>query len=470
MKTIFVIIIAGLLVGCSTDHPDSRISEINLTLPERWSASKEAQAGVDTNWIYQVGGQNGERIVKEALQSNPQLSVAAERVQQATALARTAKAQRLPSVAAGVDSARTKRIFVGFPFGGGGIPSSDFETFTSNFSVSWEPDIWGFKKAGQEALIANAQAEEQAYSAAKASLAAQVLRSWFAIAEANEQLVLVSEADQLYRTTLELVRERYEMALVDDGGAVAQLRIAESEVATNQERTAQYQGIRDQAIRQLETLLGRYPEGGLNGLLRLPKTPPSPPAGLPSQLLLRRPDILESERRFASAGRLLKQGKLAFFPSFTLTGSAGTTTDSLANIFNSDFGVWSLASGLFQPIWAGGALRSEYDRLISEERLALANLQSVVLTAFKEVESALKEEEILVQREKSLKEALKLAKSATESATEEYSAGTGDALTLITSQSKQIQLASRLATINRLRLDNRITLHLALGGDFTLSK
>ena len=281
MKTIFVIIIAGLLVGCSTDHPDSRISEINLTLPERWSASKEAQAGVDTNWIYQVGGQNGERIVKEALQSNPQLSVAAERVQQAAALTRTAKAQRLPSVAAGVDAARTKRIFVGFPFGGGGIPSSDFETFTSNFSVSWEPDIWGFKKAGQEALIANAQAEEQAYSAAKASLAAQVLRSWFAIAEANEQLVLVSEADQLYRTTLELVRERYEMALVDDGGAVAQLRIAESEVATNQERTAQYQGIRDQAIRQLETLLGRYPEGGLNGLLRLPKTPPSPPAHAP---------------------------------------------------------------------------------------------------------------------------------------------------------------------------------------------
>jgi outer membrane protein TolC len=296
------------------------------------------------------------------------------------------------------------------------------------------------------------------------------LRSWFAIAEANEQLVLVSEADQLYRTTLELVRERYEMALVDDGGAVAQLRIAESEVATNLERTAQYQGIRDQAIRQLETLLGRYPEGGLNGLLRLPKTPPSPPAGLPSQLLLRRPDILESERRFASAGRLLKQGKLAFFPSFTLTGSAGTTTDSLANIFNSDFGVWSLASGLFQPIWAGGALRSEYDRLKSEERLALANLKSVVLTAFKEVESALKEEDILIRREKSLKEALELAKSATESATEEYSAGTGDALTLITSQSKQIELASRLATLNRLRLDNRITLHLALGGDFTLSK
>ena len=195
-----------------------------------------------------------------------------------------------------------------------------------------------------------------------------------------------------------------------------------------------------------------------------------PPAGLPSELLLRRPDILAAERRFASSGSLLKQGKRAFYPSIKITASGGTTTDSFSNITNSDFGVWRLAGALSQPIWAGGALRSEYSRLKSDDRAALASLQSTVLNAFGEVEQALVADRFMAQRGEATSAALKSATEAAEAANADYAGGTGDALTLITAQSNRIMLASQLVTLRRLRLDNRVSLHLALGGDYRVGK
>jgi multidrug efflux system outer membrane protein len=246
--------------------------------------------------------------------------------------------------------------------------------------------------------------------------------------------------------------------------------LAQSEIANNEALLAQRTGEREQAIRQLEVLMGSYPKGAVQSAERLPAVPPMPPAGLPSELLLRRPDILQAERRFASSGSLLKQARLAFYPSFAITARGGTTTDSLRKIFNSDFGVWSLAGSLSQPIWAGGALRSEYAKMKSDDRSNLAKLQSTVLKAFGEVEQTLVAERFLAQREAAIAKAVKTAIEAADAAASEYSGGTGDALTLITAQSKRIALLSQKVSLRRLRLDNRITLHLALGGDYRPGK
>ena len=359
---------------------------------------------------------------------------------------------------------------MGFPFGDGGVPSSRFDSFGSNLSVAWEPDIWGFQRAGQAALIADAQAEGNVYRAGRASLAAQVVRAWLALSEANEQIALARESDELLKSTLEIVRDRFANALTDEGGSASQVRLAESELATNEALMAQHQGSREQAIRQLEVLMGRYPTGAIQIADQLPGIPAMPPAGLPSELLLRRPDILEAERRFAATGSLLAQGRLAFYPRFALTARGGTTTDSLRKIFNSDFGIWSLAGSVTQPIWAGGALRSEAKRLESEERAALARLQKTVLNAFGEVENAMVADRFLAAREAAIAKALKAAREASEAANDDYIGGTGDALSLITTQTNQIKLASQVVTLRRLRLDNRVTLHLALGGDFNPSK
>lgn len=469
MKLTFPIL-ALFLGGCAVKAPDSRIGEVSKNAPPRWFATPEAKAGIDTRWVSRVAGSQADALVSEALRSNPDMRVAAERVNRAVYAARTAGASRNPQVKVGVDGSRQKQIFVGFPFGSGGVPSSISENFGSTLSVSWEPDIWGVNRAGQAALIADVQAEGNAYRAAEASLAAQVTRSWLALAEANEQIALSRESGELLESTLEIVRERFTNALTDEGGSVAQFRLAESEVANNEAILAQRLGEREQAIRQLEILMGKYPKGAIQSAETLPKMPPMPPAGLPSELLLRRPDILEAERRFASSGSLVKQARLAFYPSFSITARGGTTTDTLRKVFNSDFGVWSLAGSISQPIWAGGAIRSEYARIKSDDRSNLARLQSTVLKAFGEVEQALVAERFLAAREVAVAKALKASAAAADSASSDYSGGTGDALTLITAQTNRIKLSTQLVTLRRLRLDNRITLHLALGGDYRPGK
>ena len=470
----FLIPMAVVVVaGCSASAPDSRMGAVSKSAPARWAATREAKVGIDSNWVTRVGGARAKALVAEAFRRNPDMRVASERVKRAIAAAETAGAAMRPQLSAGANGTRQKQIFVGIPLGGpigGGIPSAIFDNFGANMTVAWEPDIWGFRRAGQASLIADAQAEGNAYRAARASLAAQVVRAWLALAEANEQIALAMETQGLLESTRQIVRERYDRALVGEGGSAAELRLAETEIGTNDALLAQRKGEREQAIRQLEVLIGRYPQGAIRSASQLPEVPSMPPAGLPSELLLRRPDVLEAERRFASSGSLVRQAKLAFYPSFSLTGSAGTTTDAMRDVFNSDFGVWSLAGGLTQPIWAGGQLRSEVKRIRSDDRSKLAQLQSTVLKAFGEVEQALVAERFLLAREQAIGKALKSAKEAVEASAGEYTNGIGDALTLITAQSNLINLASQKVTLKRLRLDNRITLHLALGGDYEPKK
>lgn len=463
--------LAIVLAGCSASAPDSRMAEVAEAAPQRWAATREARVGIDTAWVSRIGGSQADALVREAFQRNPDMRAAAGRVNRAIATAETAGAAMRPQLSGDLNGNRQKQLFVGLPIGDGrSIPSAIFNNFGANLAVNWEPDIWGFRRAGQAALVADAQAEGYLYRAARASLAAQVLRAWLALAEANEQIALARETQELLETTRDIVRDRFDRALAADGGSAADFRLAETELGINEALIAQRQGEREQAVRQLELLLGRYPQGAIQSVRGLPKVPPMPPAGLPSELLLRRPDILEAERRFASSGSLLKQARLAFFPSFSITGTVGRTTGEMRDLLDSDFGIWSLAGGLTQPIWAGGQLRGDYQRAEDDERTRLAELQGTVLAAFGEVEQALVADRFLAARGIAIEKALRAAEAASEAAANEYSTGIGDALTLITARSNQVDLASQNVTLKRLRLDNRVTLHLALGGDYRPQK
>jgi outer membrane protein TolC len=193
-----------------------------------------------------------------------------------------------------------------------------------------------------------------------------------------------------------------------------------------------------------------------------------PPSGLPSELLLRRPDILAAERRLAAAGRRRDEAFLSFFPSFSLTGTAGQSTDQLRNIFDSAYGVWSIAGQAAQPILQGGRLKSQLEARGAEEREALADLQQTVLRGFGEVETALAADRYLAARVTAIDSAFEMARDGAESARRDFTLGTGDVLTLLASENRRIELASQRLTLRRLRLENRVNLHLALGGDYTI--
>jgi len=456
------------LVGCAAISPESRMNESGVASPGSWAAARESRSGVDQRWIRKTGGAELSSLVSEALQANPDLKSSAARVEKAAAEAKIAGSGRMPSLAMEGSGKRSKQTFIGFPFGGGGVPSSLSNNFGVSLNAAWEVDIWGKLKAGQEAAIADLQASGQTYQAARVSLAGQVAKAWLALAEANEQVRLAESAMQSRQILAQAVRERFERAIAEDGGSAAQVRLTEAEVASGEAILAERNQEKARAIRQLELLLGRYPSGKLVAGAKLPSTPNTPPAGIPSELLLRRPDIIAAERKLAAEGRRKQAAKLARFPSIRLTGSMGTTTDSLRDLLDSDFGVWSLGGSLTQPIFEGGKLAADVEKSAAIEREVAADFQRTVLNAFGEVEQALAAETFLRQRESAAGNASKLAAEAATRADEEFSAGTGDVLTLIESRQQEIDTASRLAAIRRLRLDNRIDLHLALGGDFTL--
>jgi len=172
----------------------------------------------------------------------------------------------------------------------------------------------------------------------------------------------------------------------------------------------------------------------------------------------------------AASGRRVKQAKLARFPSLSLTASGGTSTESIRDVLKSDFGIWSIGGRLTQPIFQGGEISGGIKIEQAAERETIALLQKTVLNAFGEVEQALVAETYLVQRVRVAKQASELASEAAQSAREEYSAGIGDVLTLIEATERDVDSASQYVALQRLRLENRVDLHLALGGDFRASK
>ena len=454
-----------ILSGCVAKAPESAMNAVSDTAPGSWSATRQAKSGVDVDWVKRFSDKTLSSMVDEALNSNQDMSIAAERVERAQVTARIAGALAKPQMSLTAQENRRKNRFIGFPFGGSVIS----ESYGVDLTVDWEPDIWGGVRAGKSAAIAQWQAGGQDYRAARASLAAQVCKAWFALADASEQVELARQALEWRQKTELAVRERYQRDMRDEGGTAAQLRLSQSDVASAKADLAAKRGNLGSAQRQLELLLGRYPAAKVSGLASLPPAPASPPAGLPSELLLRRPDILAAERRYAATAKSIKEAKLAVFPSFKITGSSGTLTEFLSEIVNSDFGVWSFGVNMLQPILTGGRVLGEIKIRESNQREALAVLHKTVLNAFGEVEQALANEYWLSRREKEIREARDLARDAAKSAEEDYREGNGDVLTLFAALTRKIQLESQYASLRRLRLVNRVDLHLALGGGFKMS-
>ena len=461
-----------VLAGCAAYPPSMQLGKLDAAneAPSRWSATRHARAGIDTQWVRRFRDKRLENLVEEAEQRNPDMRIAESRVREAAQTAKSAGAAMKPWATLNLTGNRRKTNFVGFPFGDEGdeaILSNRSNAFGASLDVNWEIDLWGRIRAGQSAMLAASQAAAQDFRGLRASLAAQVAKSWFALIEANEQVDLATESLAVMRSTESSIRNRFESGAAPTSVG-AELRLAQSDVAAAEARLEQLGEVRMKTVRQLETLLGRYPDGKLTAARSLPDTPSPPPAGLPSEMLLRRPDVLAAERRFAARLMRVKEAKLALFPRLNLTSSAGTSTDALRDILTSDFGVWSIGAGVAQSILTGGRLWSEMKIRDEQSNQAIHDLHKKVLNAFNEVETALAAEAYLARREAALKRTVDLARQADSRAREDYADGVGDLLTVLATQNRLLSTRAELITLRRLRLDNRVNIHLALGGDYVL--
>ena len=470
MKNFFIIITAALIaVGCASP-PKRQPPNIDVDLPAEWTVddSIAVPVGADTtSWWTRFGSAQLNDLVDEALSENHDIAVAVARVDAAAAIARIAGADLYPNVNAKFDASRRQQNIIGIPIPGApGVIQSRSTSFGVSLDAMWEIDLWGRIRSGQSAALADVEASWADLAAIRLSIAAQSVKAWFAVIESRLQMELARQTVASYRLSTEQVRRRYEEGVrssLDLRLALTSLYGAE---ALLESRTQQF----DRAKRQLEILLGRYPAGSVNATGDLPVIADDVPSGLPSELLIRRPDLLAAERRYAGAERRVSQSRRAFFPRLSLTGSTGTLSEDLKDLVDGDFSVWSIAANLTQPIFQGGRLLGNLARSQALSDQVLAQYALAVLSAFGEVESSLFTEETLAKHESHTQRAAEQSEAAIQLAERQYNAGLVDYITVLETQRRALDSQSQLLSVRRQRLDVRVNLHVALGGGFDLSK
>lgn len=451
-----------LLVSCASPPEPTHVCD--LPVPEHWAAPAPNEPFVEGRWWESLGGPTLTALIREALEQNRDLRQAAARVDAAVAQTRIAGSSLPPQLTLNGDATRRQQVFVGLPIPGReNTPLSSRSTsYGVSLNVSWELDLWGRIRAGQTAALAELQAAEAMYRAAQQSLAAQTARAWLALVAAQQQCELArANRDSLARTADRIAaryREGTRTALED--------RMARQNLASAEAMLAARERERDAALRQLEILLGRYPAGTITNTGALPPINSEVPAGLPSELLQRRPDLVVAERQLAAQLARVREARAALWPRISLTAAGGRISNELQDLLDSRFDVWSLAGNIAQPILQGGRLRANVRLAEARAREALENYASVMLRAFAEVETALAAEQHLRQRQAALEESLQQARAALRLAETRYQTGLVDYLTLLESQRALYLAESDLIEVQRQRWANRIDLYLALGGGF----
>ncbi|MEE2636008.1 MAG: efflux transporter outer membrane subunit [Acidobacteriota bacterium] len=453
------------LSGCVT-APPVEPPTLDVATPESWTARDDTTETPHSAWWNDFGDSNLDDAVESALNQNYDLQAAVSRLDQALADSRIAGADLQPTLQLGLNGAKQKRNFIGFPIPGSEdrVLSTVFTNYGVSLDVAWEPDVWGRLRAGARAALADLQSRAADLRGAQLSLAGQTTKAWFAIAETRQQLRLATASVESFRISSDQVRQRFEQGLRPS----LDVRLALSNLASAEALREQRGQQLDASLRQLEVLVGRYASGTVASPAVLPTAPETIPGGLPSELVRRRPDLVAAERRIAAASQRLQVARRDLYPSFSLTANTGTATSALTDLIDGNFGVWSLLSNVLQPIFQGGRLRANIDRAEARAAEELALYANTALVAFSEVETALAAEAFLAERERYLQISAEQSRAAETLADDRYRSGLDNYITVLESQRLALQTESDLITARRQRLENRVDLYLALGGGFGL--
>lgn len=454
-----------LLGGCHTAL-ERQASELDVSVPAAWSAPANTAPLDGQKWVESFNDPALYALVEQALTSNFDLKTAAARIDAAIAQARIDGAARWPqlSFAPGYQYAQVRSA---------GFGSAHYSVFEALFNLSWEADIWGRIRAFQQAAHQEVEATSADFQAARLSLAARVAQNYFALLEAKLQ-TLVAEQSVADRSTIaSLVQGRFERGLV----RALDVRLVLTDLTQARSQLAQARNQVQLVTRQLEILLGNYPDGSLPAIdhavtalsrstvrQALPVPPPQLPAGLPSELLTRRPDLIASFARLRAADARLESTRKLLLPRITLTAVGGTRDSALTDLIDPRSVVWNLFAGAVQPVFTEGRIRGNIQLNEAYVEEAFNRYQGVVLNAFREVEQALAAEEWLRAQEKELNEAVQQTEASQELALYSYRQGFIQILTLLDSYRSTLNAQSAHLAVRRQLLNNRINLYLALGG------
>lgn len=442
------------LAGCAA-APDRDAVQAAGTTPAAWTARAEtAPAGDVAPWLNGYGDAQLAELVREALANNFDLKATAARVAQALAQARIEGAGRLPQWEFAPWFERTR-------WQDGSHQRYEQSQLALPFNLSWELDVWGRIGAARQAAGWEAKAVAADWAGARLSLAARTAQTYFELTEAQLQTQVAEQSRKDRGTIVELVRGRFDRGLA----RALDLRLALTDLSNAEAQLALARNRRQSVARRLEALLGRYPAAAQNGAARLPAPPPAMPAGLPSELLVRRPDVVASFERLRAADSRLESANKALLPRVTLSAAAGTSGAAWADLIDPRAAAWNLAMGLAQPIFTGGRLQADIARNEARVEEAFNRYRDTALNASREVEQTLAAEAWLRGQEAALREAVEQTEASRKLAVYSYRNGFIEILTLLDSYRSTLNAQSAHLAVQRQLLNNRIDLYLALGGE-----
>ena len=473
------------LAGCALKTPPFGANiapDAARQIPGEWAGPHRSGAVVP-NWIRGFGDRELTALVADAVERNPDLRAAAARVEASHAAVRIAAASLYPRIAMkGLGERQGQHLNgdlgrginppdFGSPGtenpGGGGLDTSMDETsqrwvYGLAAGASWEADLWGRIRSKKAAAQAESAALEADYEFARQSLAAAVARAYFSTIEAAQQEANAQETLNIYQEYTKLTDVQKQQGHASDFD-VAQIK---SRTAAAQDALYVAQQARATTIRAIEVVTSHYPAGKFEVRRSFPAQPGGVPAGLPAQLLERRPDLIASERRFAAAFHRVNEARTARLPRFVLSANGGLGTAQLDGVGSLDAVVWSLASGITQPIFFGGELKAAQDLRTAEQKAAAASYVGAALRAFEDVEDALAADYYLRKREGALAEAVSSSGESVTLAGKQLEQGQVDMFTILRLGGENLASKVQLTQVRASRLRERVNLYLALGGDF----
>ena len=375
-----VLLASGCTVGPNYKRPAVAVpTSYRGVLPGGTSQTQTAALGEQKWWdIFQ--DEQLRALIRTALQQNYDVRIAASRVLETRAQLGITRADQLPTLSAGAGITDVRSAQSKF------FPAFEGSTGQANLSAAWELDFWGQFRRATEAARANLLASEWARREVLSTLVANVASAYFQLRSLDLQLEISKRTLNSRQESLRLTR------ILSDGGSTSLLDVRQAEqlVFTASAEIPVLEQQIEQQENFLSILLGQNPGDIPRGqTLNEQCQPPEIPAGLPSALLERRPDIRQAEEQLVAANAEIGVARAAYFPQISLSGSGGFQSSALSNLFSGPAGAWSFGASLAQPIFTGGRLRSEVRLAEARQQTAVLFYQQSIQGAFRSVSDAL---------------------------------------------------------------------------------
>lgn len=457
-RIVTAVIAASLVAGCTMapeyTRPDAPVASEFPTQPAEEGGAPAAALG----WREVFGDARLQALIGLALENNRDLRVAVLNVDRARALYRIERSDQLPTV-----NATASGSVQGLPGGISPFGAGTLEQYTVGVGVTaFELDVWGRVRSLTDAALEQYLASEEAARSVHLAIVAEVASAYLTERALDEQL-------EIARETLKTVEESF--ALTSRGvelgrGSELDLRTAETQVQTARYNLALLEQRRAQAANAVVFLIGRPLPADLPEPLPLAEQQflEEIPAGLPSDLLQRRPDILSAEHELLAANANIGAARAAFFPSISLTGFGGTTSRELGGLFGGDTGTWSFSPQINLPLFTGGRLRANLDAAEISKSIEVAQYERAIQVAFREVADALVARDRLAEQLEAQSARVASEERRYELSEMRYRAGVDSYVTLLTAQRDLYTAQQQLIDTQRAQLANIAQLYKALGG------